>query len=114
MTFDYAALAITVTGLLEVFGFETTIRRQTKAAQGVHEPAGTPSTVTVTALRDTFSEKDQAVGPADAKEVLYLTAAATPTLQDEVLLDGSYRKIVFVEPIAPGNVKLLFKVMVDG
>lgn len=107
---DYDALAATATRLLTEHGQAITIRRTTTGTYAPSTDTYTGSTTTTLTARGVVRDyrADQIDGTVIRRgdRVVVIDATVTPTLADEVLLDGAYWSIVSIQTASPAGTPL--------
>lgn len=116
MAEDWDAIAAEVAGALAEVGFTATLTRTTGGAETPWgADAATVTTYSVTVVDDgiktlTQPQIDGALIVRTARVLTIATGTVIPAMGDTITLHGQEHAIVWVMPLAPGGVALLFEV----
>lgn len=115
MTYDYTRPKATAERLIAKFGKNAVLQQYTNRGTP-YSPTRTPSNpvaIKVVDFEQLESDREGSLVGTKSR-VLYISTSAgvTPQKQDEVVLDGSTHEIVTVAALKPGDIDLMWEVMV--
>jgi hypothetical protein len=116
-SFNYAATAATATRLLTRFGAPATIKRE---VAGTYDPATGTATVTETVFQTiaaVFAYDQKYINGTlilSGDQIAYLIPTVAPKQGDRLVWQGIIYTVVFVKPVSPAGVPVIYEAQIRG